>query len=487
MRRTTFWFDASTCSGCKACQVACKDRNDLEVGRLWRRVSEVAGGGWTREGAAWRQDVFAYHLSISCNHCEKPICLEGCPARAIVRRDDGIVLIEPERCLGCGYCGWVCPYSAPQYSDTLGTMSKCTFCVDDLELGRDPACVEACPVRALDAGDPEDLTARHGAPDMAVGSAPLPPVNLTEPALHLAPHAASDRSDEPDADLTPRPARGLREWSLVAFTLLSQMAAGIALVAGVLRAVLGGASTRGPAFDPAAVDRVAMPATAGFLLVALVLSSAHLGRPARAWRALRNLRQSWLSREILLALVLLVTSLAAVVTRDPVLAWSTVPAAALYLLGMTRVYTVRTVPVWNTALTPVNFTASALVTGGLALHALLWSRAATSVPSTSASVTLALGLVALMLFVWIGLRFGLGHRVRVRRRDSDLTRLGPTALGTGLSGAATVTLVLASVGAVVAWPTPALLVAAWGAWVLAVASEVSERQAYYGAYRRVGV
>ncbi len=487
MRRTTFWFDASTCSGCKACQVACKDRNDLEVGRLWRRVSEVAGGGWIREGAAWRQDVFAYHLSISCNHCERPICLEGCPARAIVRRDDGIVLIDPEHCLGCGYCGWVCPYSAPQYSDTLGTMSKCTFCVEDLEQGRDPACVEACPVRALDAGDPEDLTARHGAPDMAVGSAPLPPVNLTEPALHLAPHAASDRSDEPDTDLTPRPARGLREWSLVAFTLLSQMAAGIALVAGLLRAVLSEESTRGPAFDPAAVDRVAMPATAVLLLAALALSSAHLGRPVRAWRALRNLGQSWLSREILLAVTFLAASLAAIATREPVFAWSTFPAAALYLFGMTRVYTVRTVPVWNTALTPVNFTASALVTGGLALHALLWSRTPATVLPTSAAVTLALGLVALLLFVWIGLRLGLGHRVRVRRRDAELTRLGPTPLGMGLAVAATLTLVLASLGAMVAWPATALLAAAWGAWALAVASEISERQAYYGAYRRVGV
>ena len=93
----TFFFDAASCSGCKACEVACMDRHGLEVGRLWRRVSEVTGGGWERDGAAWRNTVFAYHLSIACNHCERPICLEGCPSRAITRREDGVVLIEGDR------------------------------------------------------------------------------------------------------------------------------------------------------------------------------------------------------------------------------------------------------------------------------------------------------------------------------------------------------------------------------------------------------
>ena len=88
--RMTFWFDAAACSGCKACQVACKDRHGLETGVLCRRVSEVAGGGWERDGHAWRNTVFAYHLSTACNHCDRPICLEGCPTRAITRRPDGV-------------------------------------------------------------------------------------------------------------------------------------------------------------------------------------------------------------------------------------------------------------------------------------------------------------------------------------------------------------------------------------------------------------
>ena len=73
-----FYFDSSACSGCKACQVACKDRHGLKVGLLWRRVYEVAGGGWTRSGQAWLSSVFAYHVSLACNHCVDAPCVEQC-------------------------------------------------------------------------------------------------------------------------------------------------------------------------------------------------------------------------------------------------------------------------------------------------------------------------------------------------------------------------------------------------------------------------
>jgi DMSO reductase iron-sulfur subunit len=114
--------------------MACKDRDGLKVGLLWRRVYEVAGGGWTRRGEAWSSSVFAYNISLACNHCEKPICAEVCPTRAITRRADGIVLLDPAKCVGCKYCSWACPYGAPQYDDEAGTMSKCTFCAEDLNV-----------------------------------------------------------------------------------------------------------------------------------------------------------------------------------------------------------------------------------------------------------------------------------------------------------------------------------------------------------------
>src|SRR5512142_461843 len=110
MAQYAFYFDSSACSGCKACQAACKDKHGLPVGVLWRRVYEVTGGGWRREGAAWISTVFAYNLSLGCTHCERPMGVEVGPAGAYSKRPDGIVLLDAHRCLGCKYCTWACPY-----------------------------------------------------------------------------------------------------------------------------------------------------------------------------------------------------------------------------------------------------------------------------------------------------------------------------------------------------------------------------------------
>ena len=149
MKQLAFFVDVSACSGGKACQMACKDKHDLPVGQLWRRVYEVAGGGWRVSGAAWVSNVVAYHVSMGCNHCERPVCVEVCPSGALRKRDDGIVLVDAERCIGCKYCGWVCPYGAPQYDDARGVMAKCHLCHDEIDVGRRPVCVTSCPMRVL--------------------------------------------------------------------------------------------------------------------------------------------------------------------------------------------------------------------------------------------------------------------------------------------------------------------------------------------------
>jgi anaerobic dimethyl sulfoxide reductase subunit B (iron-sulfur subunit) len=199
MQQYAFHFDASCCSGCKACQVACKDKYDLPVGMLWRRVYEITGGEWTRSGSAWRSSVFAYNISLACNHCEQPICAEVCPANAIIKREDGIVLLDPGRCIGCQYCSWACPYGAPQYDAEAGRMTKCTFCLDDLERGIPPSCVAACPLRALDFGERAELQARHGTVEALY---PLPAAELTEPAMLISPHKDAARADHDTAQVS---------------------------------------------------------------------------------------------------------------------------------------------------------------------------------------------------------------------------------------------------------------------------------------------
>lgn len=197
MKRYAFYFDSSSCSGCKACQVACKDKNGLPEGVLWRRVYEVTGGDWRQAGPAWVADVFAYNLSVACNHCEQPLCLQACPAGAYTQRPDGVVLLDSQKCMGCGYCAWACPYGAPQMDERTGRMSKCNFCVDQVDAGRPPECVAACPLRALDFGDRRELEARHGARLTGGGLpavAPLPDPLITRPALLLTPHPAAQSS-----------------------------------------------------------------------------------------------------------------------------------------------------------------------------------------------------------------------------------------------------------------------------------------------------
>lgn len=185
MKKPGFFVDSASCSGCKACQMACQDKNDLKGGRKWRRVYEIGGGGWRKDGQAWLADLVAYNLSIACNHCEKPLCLDGCPSRAIVKRDDGIVIIDGSKCLGCRYCEWSCPYGAPQFDEDAGVMTKCDLCVDLVDQGGTPACVRACPMRALDFGEIEDLREKYGS---EAEVHPLPSPALTEPSLVVRPH-----------------------------------------------------------------------------------------------------------------------------------------------------------------------------------------------------------------------------------------------------------------------------------------------------------
>jgi len=201
MKQFAFYFDSQSCTGCKACQVACKDKHSLPLGALWRRVYEVTGGGWTARGPAWLSDVFAYNLSISCNHCEQPACRDACPSGAIWKRADGIVLIDENKCLGCGYCAWACPYGAPQYDEARGVMTKCTFCADEIDQGKPPACVAACPLRILDFGEKTELEEKHSLRGTAY---PLPDERLTRPALVFKPHPSASRAIQCKAAVSNR-------------------------------------------------------------------------------------------------------------------------------------------------------------------------------------------------------------------------------------------------------------------------------------------
>jgi len=162
-----FFFDQTRCTSCFTCVVACKDWHDIPEGPAsWRRVISIEEGSFP--------DLFVGFLTLSCFHCEKPACVDACPVDAISKREqDGIVIVNKELCLGkdrCDLCLQACPYSAPQFSIESGAkMQMCNLCIDRLELGKEPICVAACPMRALDAGPLEELKHKYGEGIQAVG------------------------------------------------------------------------------------------------------------------------------------------------------------------------------------------------------------------------------------------------------------------------------------------------------------------------------
>jgi anaerobic dimethyl sulfoxide reductase subunit B (iron-sulfur subunit) len=181
-----FLVNSDACSGCKTCQVVCKDKNDLPVGLHWRRVYEVTSGEWRQQGNAWETTVAAYNLSTTCHHCLNPVCIPCCPTEAVSKTDAGIVLIDESRCRNCHACELACPYGAIRFNPARNTTTKCDFCADLLDFGKPPACVAGCPNRALDYGDFADLRRRH--PGGVAEVFPLPPATATLPAVVILPH-----------------------------------------------------------------------------------------------------------------------------------------------------------------------------------------------------------------------------------------------------------------------------------------------------------
>ncbi|MGX9463052.1 DMSO/selenate family reductase complex B subunit [Shewanella sp. A14] len=180
-----FHVNTAACSGCKTCHIACKDKNDSPVGVILRRVYEYAGGSYNRtDNGALTSNVFGYYMSIGCNHCDSPACTKACPTGAAHKKSNGIVDIDQSICIGCGACAEACPYDAPQFNTATQTMNKCNACYDRLLEGKNPSCVDACPMRALDFGTIEELNKKY--PNSERGNiAPLPSSSITTPNLFV--------------------------------------------------------------------------------------------------------------------------------------------------------------------------------------------------------------------------------------------------------------------------------------------------------------
>lgn len=140
-KKLGFLVDTERCIGCHSCEMACKNEFQSEPGVRWRKVYPI---NEQRYSLSERN-----HISLACNHCERPECLRVCPVKAYTKRQDGIVMHDQRRCIGCKMCIMACPYEVPQYNVRLHKVEKCNMCSERLDRGEKTACVSGCPAEAL--------------------------------------------------------------------------------------------------------------------------------------------------------------------------------------------------------------------------------------------------------------------------------------------------------------------------------------------------
>ena len=181
MAQLGFYFDQTRCIGCRTCQISCKDRNDLTVGVLYRRVASFDTG----EGPTFG----TYNYASTCNHCFTPACVANCPTGSMHKDlDDGTVQRNALLCIGCDACIIACPYSVPVMLEDKGIVGKCDSCKPFRDDGQNPVCVDACVMRALDFGDLADLEGKYGSG--LVNELPiLPSAQTTEPSVRIKPRS----------------------------------------------------------------------------------------------------------------------------------------------------------------------------------------------------------------------------------------------------------------------------------------------------------
>lgn len=156
MTQMGFLFDQKYCIGCQTCMHACRVRHGLEP---------ATDESYPRVAQSSQVEVEGPFLSLSCNHCDNPACVAACPSGALQKREDGIVVHDPDICIGCFACKMACPYGAPKKNAETGTMVKCDMCAARQDRGDTPACVLACPLKVLSVGEISDLEAEGGVPE----------------------------------------------------------------------------------------------------------------------------------------------------------------------------------------------------------------------------------------------------------------------------------------------------------------------------------
>ena len=343
----SFEIDLDACSGCKSCVAACHNLNGLDEGEIWRNVGLLTGGN--------EFNPVVQHVTSACHHCLEPACMHGCPVNAYEKdAETGIVEHLDDQCIGCKYCMFTCPYDVPSYSASKGIVRKCNMCVDRLRAGEAPACVQACPsqaikIRKVKSESLKQETAANPTNRIIPGA---PDSRLTFPTTRYLTDRAVPENLLP-TDYHVAKAQHAH-WPLVFMLTLTQMAAGIFAVALLLKAISVDVGTW----------RWLNISGLLALVAGLGLATLHLGRPTKAYRAMANLKSSWLSREILACNIFAGASTGVVAwsllgswlterfgDQSILLAVSAAITGALVVFCSARLYIVTGRPLWTAART----------------------------------------------------------------------------------------------------------------------------------------
>jgi Fe-S-cluster-containing dehydrogenase component len=306
-----FIFDHNRCVGCRACSAACILENhfSFQPRTIFTFNPEAL------------PSLPLINLSMACNHCDKAVCLEGCPSFSYSRDPvTGAVVTDSNKCIGCRYCQWNCPYEAPRYLEKEGVVSKCHLCYQQLAGGLLPACSTACPTGALKFGElsnPAGNNLPSWLPDRKLNPSVEFTGNLNPALLQIVPEPA-DYNDIRHQSVES-PSIG-KEWSLIAFTFLTSLSVAL-IISSFIRGVFP-----------------------GFLLFLSIITGAgamsllHLGRPSRGWRAILNVRTSPLSREIVVFIIYCTIASLSVLLGSPGLLLASAVTGLVLAVAIDRLY-----------------------------------------------------------------------------------------------------------------------------------------------------
>ncbi|MEO9592170.1 DmsC/YnfH family molybdoenzyme membrane anchor subunit [Rhodopirellula bahusiensis] len=499
-----FAFDVNldTCSGCKACVVACHTMNGLDETESWRRVGTLVIGETEStpepETATIPAAIGVQHVTTACHHCEDPGCLNGCPVKAYDKDPEtGIVRHLDDQCIGCKYCTMMCPYEVPKYSKRLGIVRKCDMCHQRLSVGEAPACVQSCPNEAIAIRVVEQQCQEVPADERLVAGAPLSSITRPttvfrseDPNKRFQGVAQDNWIDEPAED----------HWPLVGLLIATQVGVGMLLTERVLAGIgwLAG--------SPMPTETTRWTATVALVIsmVGMNLAPLHLGQPLRSWRIFLGLRTSWLSREaVLLGKFVGILTMGVVAMWLPAVSeylpsWVSIPdwVPGLILLGAitfgiaglfssAMIYIATKRVLWRFDRTVIRFMGTALI-GGMATSALVI--AATTQQRGSVSILLGLTTIALIAkLVW-------EHSILLRsepgpkndswdRRSQRLVRhhLSKWSLGRVAFGYGGLALLVLSTVLAIGGSMTLMTLCTLAATLLLVAGETTERLIYFSS------